>query len=156
MTASAPTRATHLGDRAVMRLVRLSGRSWWRATYRDGRTVSEYDTLVNTVLTPLGLGRTSRWEEIPKAGMVALSLLCPDGQVARLEGHEHRFFQLKEGIWRAGETHSTCLRHVIGVVDEPSGGCQCWAWLPPTGRLIAYQDHVRAMGLSFEVQGLRL
>ena len=151
-----------LSDRAVMAMVCLSGRSWWVCLYRDGHQRAEYDTLVNTVLTPLGLGRTSRWEDIPKDGMVSLRLLCPDGQIGELWGRPHAFIQLKVAVTSVGDATHHCQAHLIGVVDDAEGHCRCSVWEPHAGHLIEFRDNIYHMAyqgigrLSLEVQGIRV
>jgi hypothetical protein len=145
-----------------MAMVRLSGQSWWLALYRDGRQRAEYETLVDTVLTPLGRGRTSRWEEIQKDGMVSLRLLCPNGQIGELWGEAHHFFQLKVAVTSVGSVRHHALAHLIGVVDTPDGSCRCSVWEPAKGCLLAFQDNIYHMAyqnigaIGTEVQGLRV
>ncbi len=123
-----PTTTRSLHGAAMMQMVKLSGRPWWAVLYRDGHQLYEWGTLMHSLLTPLGLGRTSRWEEIPKDGMVSLRLVCPDGSMGELWGRAHSFFQLKCGVWSIGVSRSRCQAHVIGVVQTSAGDCQCYAW----------------------------
>lgn len=121
-------------------MIRRSGRSWWQCRYSDGRVVSEWDTLTGKLLLlPIGSSKTSRWEEIPKKGMIGLRLLCPNGMCGELEAPEgHKFFQLKVGgtsvtmIVGQGQFSSTTSHfqdaHIIGVVTSIDGDCFCRAW----------------------------
>src|SRR5262245_38287834 len=93
----APSTTRHLTSLAIAQMVKLARRSWWAALYRDGHQLFEWGTLMTLPLTPLGLGRTSRWEEVTKDGMISLRLLAPNGQVGELWGEPHHFFQLKVG-----------------------------------------------------------
>jgi len=104
--------------------------------------LSEWDTLVAKILLPLGPGSSSRWEDIPKDGMVGLRLLCPKGNtihVGELEAPEgHRFFQLKVGGKTVTMTFGGASvtptsghyqdAHIIGVVKDDQGNCLCRAW----------------------------
>jgi hypothetical protein len=170
-----PITAKHLSDRAVMQMVRLSGRSWWIGLYRDGRQCAEYDTLVNTVLTPFGLGSTSRWGTVDKRGLISLRLLCPNGQIAQLDAKDdYKFFQLKCAVAGA-DGYRTYHAHVIGQLLAADGSCACWAWEPahqmnmddgtrqtfPAG-LIRFTDNIFAMRyrtvgrVALAPQGLRI
>jgi hypothetical protein len=157
-----PLTAKGLSNAVLMQMVRQSKRSWWIALYRDGRQLAEYETLVSCALTPLGLGRTSRWETIPKDGMMSVRLLCPNGQIGELWGGPHQFFQLKCAVWSLGRTKSAVHAHLVGVVDISDGGCQCWVWEPHHGYMRGFRDNVYSMAyehigaLNMELQGLQL
>ncbi len=127
--------------------VRASGRSWWQARYRNGEVVAEWGTLPGIsvrVLLPGPMrdsGWRSRWEEVQKAGMVGLRLLCPNGQAGELEARrDHALFQFKCGTASVTRGHSISA-HVIGAIEDDSGACRCFAWEPP-GRLIEFRDNV--------------
>jgi hypothetical protein len=151
----------------IASMITHSGRSWWQARYRNGKKVSEWDTLTTALLLPMGESKTSRWEEVPKDGMIALRLLCPDGMCGDLEAKEdHKFFQLKSGrrgIGNSNDPNSTYqLAHVIGVVLDANGKCLCRSWDFIQKRLCEFEDNIYAMKycqigrLSLEVQGLRV
>lgn len=152
-------------------LIRASGRSWWQCRYSSGKVLSEWDTLVGKVLLPSGNGKSSRWEDIPKHGMIGLRLLCPNGMAGELEAPEgHKFFQLKAGgvvvaIGSSGHVKPAshyCDAQIIGVVLNSEGGCFCRAWEMKEKRLIEFRDNVYGMKyrnigpLSVEVQQLRI
>lgn len=158
------------------RMIRFSGRSWWQARFYGGRIVSEWDTLVNTILTPFGKGSTSRWETLDKYGMIGLRILCPNGMAAELVAQEgHKLFQFKVGVRSVGNPYSMARSQVIGLVLNSEGDCLCRAWevervqmhegvpviLQPA-KLIEFQDNIFRMRyenigrLSLEVQGIRL
>lgn len=123
-------------NQAIVRMIRMSGRSWWQARYANGRVLNEWDTLTTALHLPLFSTKTSRWEEIPKEGMVGLRLLCPNGMAGELEAPEgHKFFQLKigsVGVKIGGGNGGAVSReqeaHVIGVVKDAEGNCLCRAW----------------------------
>lgn len=152
----------------IATMVRHSGRSWWQARYSDGKVLSEWDTLGGKILLPMGGGKTSRWEEVPKKGMVGLRLLCPNGMCGELEAPEgHRFIQLKVGginVRMGMGTTATrfCDAHIIGVVIDVDGNCLCRAWETQEHRLVEFCDNVYAMRyrgigkLSLDVQQLRV
>jgi hypothetical protein len=158
----APPTTKSLSDSALMTMVRMSRRSWWIGLYRDGSQCAEYDTLTGLVFTPLGLGRTSRWEEVSKRDMISLRLLCPNGEIGQLDAPEgHKFFQLKcGGALLTGQ--QWCDAQVIGVVVSADGSCVCRAWETQAGCLTSFTDNIYAMQyrhigqLAFDVQGLRL
>lgn len=79
--------------------LQTSGCSWWQAVYRDGRIINEWET-TSEPSRPIAKKRSeSQWESIPKRGMIALRLLCPNGQAAGLEGDSDGiFFQLKIAV----------------------------------------------------------
>jgi hypothetical protein len=94
--------------------------------------------MTTKLLLPVLSSRTSRWEEIPKKGMVGLRLLCPNGMVGELEAPEgHKFFQLKVGsvgvkVSMGNNGRNPLIReqeaHIIGVVKDDEGNCLCRAW----------------------------
>lgn len=152
-------------------MIKASGHSWWQVRYSDGRVLSEWDTLTDKTRLPIGLGRSSHWEEIPKNNMIGIRLLCPNGIAGELEAPEgHRFFQLKVGGVNVGigftgnikGINRFCDAHIIGVVIDVEGNCLCRAWETKEKRLIEFHDNVfnfryRNIGpLSLEVQGLKL
>lgn len=117
----------------IAAMIRRSGRSWWQARYSTGKVLSEWDTLSDKVLLPISKGNSSRWEEIPKKGMVGLRLLCPNGMAGELEAPEgFRFFQLKHGGMDVSLDGSVGGRyidaHIIGMVVNIEGDCLCRAW----------------------------
>jgi len=153
----------------IAAMIKRSGRSWWQARYTNGKTLAEWDTLTGKLLLPGGNGKSSRWEEVPKKGMIGLRLLCPSGMAGELEAPEgHRFFQLKIGGVGVGMgaggggVHRFCDAHIIGVVTDIKGNCFCRAWETKERRLIEFQDNIHNMkyrnigALSLEVQQLRV
>jgi len=148
----------------IASMIRASGRSWWQARYANGKVVSEWDTLMNKSLLPVGLGRSSRWEEVTKKDMVGLRLLCPNGMAGEIEAPEgFKFFQLKVGYCdvKAGPNRSVG-KHIIGVVTDAEGNCLCRAWDYKTQKLLQFNDNIYAFKfeglgkLSLGVQGLRV
>ena len=155
----------------IAAMIRRSGRSWWQARYANGRVLSEWDTLMDETRLPIGLGKSSRWEEIPKQGMVGLRLLCPNGMAGELEAPEgFRFFQLKAGGIDIGigftggvtGTRRFCDAHIIGVVKDDKGNCLCRAWETQGRRLIEFRDNIHNMkyrkigAINLEVQQLKV
>lgn len=152
----------------IATMIRTSGHSWWQARYSSGKVLSEWDTLRTKLLLPIGDSKSSRWEDIPKDGMVGLRLLCPNGMAGELEAPEgHRFIQLKVGgidvaLGLPGKTRRYCDAHIIGVVKDSNGDCFCRAWETKEKRLIEFYDNVydmkyRNIGrLSIDVQGLKI
>lgn len=155
----------------ITAMIRRSGRSWWQCRYSSGKVLSEWDTMTTKFLWPLGNGKTSRWEEVSKDGMVGLRLLCPNGLAGELEAPEgHRFFQLKVGVAQVAMGFTgkikgigrSCDAHIIGVVLNGEGDCLCRAWEHKEKRLVQFQDNVHNMKyrdigpLSLEVQGLKV
>ena len=156
---------------AIVAMIRASGRSWWQARYSTGRVLSEWDTLQATKLyLPVGSSKTSRWEDIPKQGMIGLRLLCPNGMAGELEAPEgHKFLQLKVGhmdiiATSEGKTMTAkfCEAHIIGIVRNDKGDCLCRAWEVKEKRLLEFWDNIfnmtyRGIGLlSLDVQGLKI
>jgi len=155
---------------AIVAMIRRSGRSWWQARYIDGRVLSEWDSLSEFIKLPIGKGISSRWEEIPKQGMVGLRLLCPNGMAGELEAPEgFRFFQLKAGgisvamgYGSLGHVTRFCDAHIIGVVEDIEGNCLCRAWETKEKRLIEFHDNIyhmkyRNIGpLNLDVQQLKV
>lgn len=152
----------------IASMVRHSARSWWQARYSDGKVVSEWNTLTTTLRLPLGLGRSSRWEDVNKKNMTGLRLLCPNGMVGEIESPEgYRFIQLKQGFLDVGIGGNAGGRsvaaHIIGVITNPGkGDCFCRAWEYEEQRLIQFEDNIfnikyRNIGkLNLQVQGVRL
>ena len=156
---------------AIAAMIRASGRSWWQVRYSDGRVLSEWDTLTDKIRLPIGQGKSSRWGEVPKKGMVGIRLLCPNGMAGELEApEEHHFFQLKAGGMDVGIGFTSniagirrfCDAHIIGVVEDAAGNCLCRAWETKEKRLIEFRDNIynmkyRNIGpLSLEVQQLKV
>lgn len=155
----------------IAAMIRRSGRSWWQARYSSGKILNEWDTLTDKVRLPTGAGRSSRWEEAPKEGMVGLRLLCPNGVAGELEAPEgHRFFQLKAGGMDVGMGFTGgvagvkrfCDAHIIGVVEDGEGNCLCRAWETKERRLIEFRDNIHNMKyrnigrLNLDVQQLKV
>jgi len=116
-------------DPITSQLIKWSGRSWWQCEYSNGDSLSEWDTLTGKILQPIRKGgKTSRWEEISKDKMIRLRLFCPNGQFGQLESKDGRkFFQLKVGGYIVGQGQY-CDAHIIGVVLNDAGECNCFAW----------------------------
>lgn len=147
---------------SFLSMIPYSGRSWWQARYSDGKILAEWDTLLGEPLFPTSIGKSSRWEEVPKKGMIGLRILCPNGMCGELEAPEgHRFFQLKVGYLKVGKGQSTG-KHLIGVVINSKGDCFCRAWDYLTKQLVQFTDNIFDMKyenigkLSLEVQGLKV
>lgn len=152
----------------ISALIRASGRSWWQCRYSTGKVLSEWDTMTTKLLLPSNNGKSSRWEDVPKDGMVGLRLLCPNGMAGELEAPEgHKFFQLKVGGLDVGfgagiKARRYCDAHIIGVVIDSNGNCLCRAWETQEKRLIEFYDNVFGIKyqnigmLSTDVQGLKL
>jgi hypothetical protein len=130
--------------------LRATGRSWWQAKYADGHEISEWQTLKD-----LGNVESSRWQETPRKGMRALRVLCPNGEVGEVSASsDHKLFQLRQSVFAPGFRAQT-LAHLIGVVVDANGGCDCFVWEPAyldvqgvkvPGRLVGpFQDNVLAM-----------
>lgn len=158
-------------DPSISAMIKASGRSWWEARYSDSRVVSEWDTITDEAKLPTGAGKSSRWEEVPKEGMIGLRLLCPNGMAGELEAPEgHRFFQLKAGGMDVGigftgavaGVNRFCDAHIIGVVEDDKGNCLCRAWETKERRLIEFRDSIHNMryrnigALSIDVQQLKV
>jgi hypothetical protein len=110
-------------------------------------------------------GKSSRWEEVPKKGMVGLRLLCPNGMAGELGGPEgSKFFQLKVGYFdmsiSGGGAQKTSGSHIIGIIIDGNGNCKCKAW--DGKHLLNFNDNVFNMKyenlgqISLEAQGLRV
>ena len=150
----------------IARMIVNSGRSWWQVRYTDGKILSEWDTLTDRIRLPIGLGRTSRWEEVKKDRIAALRLLCPNGMAGDLDAPYGHFFQLKQGFidvsMSGGGSHRSTAAHIIGVLTDANGGCHCRAWETQEWRLITFDDNVldikyRGIGrLNLDVQGLKV
>lgn len=155
----------------IAAMIRRSGRSWWQVRYSTGKVLSEWDTLTDKVRLPISKGNSSRWEEVPKQGMVGLRLLCPNGMAGELEAPEgFRFFQLKAGgmdvgigfTGGIGNIRRFCDAHIIGVVEDDEGNCLCRAWETQERHLIEFHDNIHSMKyrnigpLSLEVQQLKV
>jgi hypothetical protein len=116
---------------------RVTGRSYWSVRYRDGSMLHEWER---------------DWSLIPRRGLIAVRLYCPNGQIAELGNSVDagdRLFQLKCGIRTAGSGKAT-LAHIIGMVVGTDGQCQCAAWEPSPGRLVTFDDNV----WDFRYQGI--
>lgn len=117
---------------------RIAGRSWWRVRYSDGTVVNEWDG--------------PDWSLLPRKGLVAVRLYCPNGQVAELGNSvdaSDRLFQLKVGIRGIGSGKQT-LAHLIGIVYGLNGEAHVAAWEPDPGRLVQFDDNV----FSMQYQGI--
>ncbi len=136
-----------VGQSALEQMVVGTGRSWWQAGFADGKVVSEWDTTTGTTQLPArNVGHTSRWEELPKKGLRALRLLCPNGMVGHLETtSDHKLFQLKVGTVSFRGSRQ-CRAHLIGKIVDMNGGCELMAFEVEAGRLVGpIQDNVLAL-----------
>jgi hypothetical protein len=149
----------------IASMIRHSGRSFWQARYSDGHVLSEWDTAPIKIHLPTNIAsKLSRWEDVPKDGMIGLRLLCPNGMAGELEAPEgHRFLQLKTGGMDIGPGGGRyCDAHIIGVLLDHNGNCLCRAWEVKERKLIEFFDNIFAMQyrhigmLSTEVQGLKI
>jgi hypothetical protein len=116
-----------------------SQRSWWQVRYSDGRELSEWETVIGApknARPDSAIWRETRWEDVPKRGIVAMRLLCPNGLAGNLETNnpEGRFFQLKDGAldvaFMGGGSIATRKRaaaHIIGCVGD-DGEADCWSY----------------------------
>lgn len=140
----------------IERMVRSSGRSWWEVLLLGGRTLAEWKTAraARLPLLPLRqLQERTRWEELDHDRIVAVRLLCPNGQVAEVQAARPRsLFQFKVGRAMAGPGGSQRVldAHVVGVVLTEDGHCDCWAWDYGQQALLRLADSVR----DFRYQGL--
>lgn len=155
----------------MMKMVMLSGRSWWQVMYAGGKELCEWETLQGKLLNPLGNPATSRWEEIEKRNLRAVRILCPNGQVGELRTEQDfALFQLKSGVISIGagmagqelpkeELH--CHYHIIGAVLDSNGKCECRAWDYRNKTMIKFSDNVLHMAfngigpLSLEAVGIK-
>ena len=104
---------------ATKQMILHSGRSWWQARYSDGKVLSEWDTLVNMLLLPLGKSNSSRWEEVPKEHMIGLRLLCPNGMCGELEAKEGSKNPVRNGVYKC----KSCRKQftvTVGTIFEDS------------------------------------
>lgn len=108
-----------------------NGQSYWQVRYRDGTIISE--------------GAVD-WSLLPRTGLVAARLYCPDGSVAEIANlqADERVFQLKVGrLTMAVVDPSSMLAvlparadrrrdaQILGVVTDTGGNCRCYAWESP-------------------------
>ncbi len=138
---------TSLLDTTSLR-ARFARRSFWQLRYTNGRIINEWEL---------------DWSLMPHEGRQAVRLYCPNGDVAELGNDQDatgRLFQLKGAVLTAGVGRYVDFQ-LIGLVDQPDGGCQCAVWEYRWNRLRSFRDNVNAMRypgvgrLNFEVLGLR-
>lgn len=134
-------------DPAALR-ARVTGHSLWAARYRDGRVINEWEC---------------DWSLIPRQGLVAARLVCPNGEVAVLGNSvdaSDRLFQFKVGVMAAGQK-TRREAHIIGLLTGTNGQCKAAAWEYGSGRLVNFEDNVFHMRyqnigcLSAEVLGIK-
>jgi hypothetical protein len=114
---------------ALDRLVaRRSGTSFWQVRYRDGRIITEGDI---------------DWSLLPRKGLIAARLICPDGQVGRIDNidGDERLFQLKagrlmmgirsEGMTARANSMRRCDAQILGVILDTVGTCKLHVWEYP-------------------------
>lgn len=120
--------------------VKTTGRSWWTAEYTDGKTISEWQTLKD-ITDP----KSSRWEEVDRTNLRTLILLTPDRKAYRLRsGEDNKLFQFKLGVFHVGQG-TVPDAHIIGVVINTDGDCECFAWEPQHKRTVQFRDNVHMM-----------
>jgi hypothetical protein len=134
-------------DPFIAEFIMGSGRSWWIVQYRDGCIRREWEEHPggNRIALPRPeYSSVSEWENIPKKGIIGAYLFCPNGQAAAIEQPEDgKIFQFKVGhINVVGETSAWCSAHILGVVINANGDCQCVAWEPGRQNLTGFQDNV--------------
>lgn len=118
-------------DPATLR-ARATGRSWWMVRYSDGRIINEWDG--------------PDWSLLPRRGLVAVRLVCPNGKVAELGNSldaSGRLFQLKVGNLTGARRSIDA--HVIGIVHGTDGQATCAAWEYGPKRLVTFEDNIDAM-----------
>jgi hypothetical protein len=115
----------------------ISRRAYWQCRYRDGRIVSEWER---------------DWIALPRTGLVACRLVCPNGQVGEVGNSvdaSDRILQFKiavAGVGSGGEGGRATVAHVIGILNNPNGDCTLFAWEPEPGRLVGpLSDNFHAM-----------
>jgi hypothetical protein len=95
-------------------------RAYWQVRYRDGTVVSEWER---------------DWLDLPRTGLVACRLVCPNGRVGEVGNGvdaSDRLFQFKVARAAAGLGRAT-VAHVIGILNAPDGACTLFAWEPEGG-----------------------
>lgn len=139
---------------------RVRGRSYWQVRYRDGTTRHELQC---------------EWTDLPRKGLVAARLICPNGQIAEVGNDSggdisDRLFQFKNasadivmsvGGGAMGGSRRT-ESQILGLVQDPSGKCYCVAWNYRRQQLEQFVDNLfffqygNPGPLSFEVLGVKL
>lgn len=107
---------------------KILNRSLWQVRYHDGKEISEWET---------------DWSLLPRRGLVAVRLVCPDGMVGVLGNSvdaSDRLFQMKiayADVAMSGPGGGKSVTaQVIGMLKDTSGTVQCWAWETVPGRLV--------------------
>ena len=111
-----------LSRASALARARLFGRPWWQARYRDGRILSEWER---------------DWLDLPSTGLIALRLVCPNGQVGQVGNDTDaggRCFQFKIGLAGVGLGRRT-EAHVIGI-RHGENDCTLFAWEAGRGVLV--------------------
>ncbi len=115
-------------------LARMTGKALWEARRSDGHVFREADGI--------------DWLDLPKRGLVDLSLIAPDG-TGRGFGNSSdatgRLFQLKGGTLSAGMGGGGGGRtrdfHLIGMLTDLSGACICWSYEHDNARWVGFEDN---------------
>jgi hypothetical protein len=140
-----------MGGALTAAMVKLSGRPWWQAGYRDGKVISEWDTVPG--ISRIGarpradIWGKSRWEDVKKAGMLALRLLTPEGMAAELQARDpegkpldQRFIQLRQtgrdfAMMPGALNRRYLIFQLIGAVED-DGQVECRAYEAETHAFI--------------------
>jgi len=133
--------------------VKLSKRSWWEVMFLGGATLGEWQTadVKRGFVLPLPwLQARTKWEDVDHSKVVAARLWCPNGEMAEVRSTgPNRVIQFKVGgVSTAGPWIEG---HVLGVLTDDQGGCDCWMWYVAGGRLIRFQDNILTMHERFKV-----
>lgn len=124
---SSPIGMPDFSRATALAMARLCGRPFWQARYRDGRIVSEWER---------------DWLDLSRKGLVALRLVCPNGQVGQVGNDEDaagRLFQFKVATANVGAGGAPSARrtaaYVIGI-RHGENDCTLFAWEAGRGVLV--------------------
>lgn len=131
--------------------IRLSRRSWWEVLFVGGQTLAEWQTAGGRIALPVAwLSPRSKWEDVDHSRVVAVRLWCPDGRVAEVRATgPNRVIQFKVGMMSL--MGRVTQAHVIGVLTDDEGGCDCWEWEPETKSLRRFQDNILRLHQRYTV-----
>lgn len=136
---------------------KLSGKSYWVASYRLRPDIHEWDI--------------DEWFNLPREGMTELRLHCPNGKVGVLgnpSGIGDRVFQFKTARVGAGDWGRMTTHHTIGMLTSTEGHVTTWTWdyvdqklIGPVHEQLTQSGAVESLGpvaatLNFDLLGAKI
>jgi len=116
-----------------------------------GDTLGEWETAGHKLALPHPfLSPRSKWEDVNHAKVVAARLWCPNGQIGEVRATgPNRVIQFK--VATAAPGVRSVEAHVLGVLTDGEGGCQCYEWRPDLAMLGRFEANILTLHDRYKV-----